>query len=446
MSYWLNLTLFKMGFWLTWALIPIAVEIIPAFISGIQLFFKTLRKKQLTMPDKMPFISLIVPVYNSEETLFNCIRSIHDSTYPTELVQVILADNQSTDNSFGVYADAQNKFSDMNMQLIHTGRGKASALNVAIYASIGTYIINIDSDGILEKNALMNMVLQFENNYAVAALTGTILPQRQMIKAQKSWWLKLLQHNEYFEYAQAFLSGRTIESKNNQLFTMSGAFSAFRKEALLNTFMYNTDTIGEDTDMTFQIRDKLKRKVGICASAIFYIEPIPSLGNLYTQRQRWQRGELEVLQQHRQDIKMRNFFNDFLIRRMMIDHTFLFPKIIWIFASIALLFFHYSAIMMAMSYVAIYLLYILVGMLNFVCVRLLLHDFPEENKFYAHQWWVVLTQPLYNFICSWIRFVGTINGMTELSVWNSERFDQEAKSIGSVVRGDLNDLKKRGGK
>ena len=140
-----------MGFWLTWALIPIAVEIIPAFISGIQLFFKTLRKKQLTMPDKMPFISLIVPVYNSEETLFNCIRSIHDSTYPTELVQVILADNQSTDNSFGVYADAQNKFSDMNMQLIHTGRGKASALNVAIYASIGTYIINIDSDGILEK-------------------------------------------------------------------------------------------------------------------------------------------------------------------------------------------------------------------------------------------------------------------------------------------------------
>ncbi|MDC4186098.1 putative glycosyltransferase, exosortase G system-associated, partial [Loigolactobacillus coryniformis] len=329
---------------------------------------------------------------------------MHDSTYPTELVQVILADNQSTDNSFGVYADAQNKFSDMNMQLIHTGRGKASALNVAIYASIGTYIINIDSDGILEKNALMNMVLQFENDYAVAALTGTILPQRQMIKAQKSWWLKLLQHNEYFEYAQAFLSGRTIESKNNQLFTMSGAFSAFRKEALLNTFMYNTDTIGEDTDMTFQIRDKLKRKIGICASAIFYIEPIPSLGNLYTQRQRWQRGELEVLQQHRQDIKMRNFFNDFLIRRMMIDHTFLFPKIIWIFASIALLFFHYSAIMMAMSYVAIYLLYILVGMLNFVCVRLLLHEFPEENEFYARQWWVVLTQPLYNFICSWNPF------------------------------------------
>lgn len=443
MGYWLNLTLFKMGFWITWALIPIVVEIIPAFVSGIRLLIKTFHRKRPTMPAKMPFISLMVPVYNSEETLFNCIQSIHDSTYPTELVQVILADNQSTDDSFGAFVKAQNKFADMNMQLIHTQRGKASALNTAIYESIGTYIINIDSDGVLGKNALMNMVLQFENDYKVAALTGTILPAKKMIRQKKPWHLKILQYNEYFEYAQAFLSGRTIEARNNQLFTMSGAFSAFRKEALLNTFMYNVDTLGEDTDMTFQIRDKLKRKVAICTSAIFYIEPIPSLDNLYTQRQRWQRGEIEVMHQHTKNISVRNFFNDFLIRRMMIDHTFLFPKMIWLFASIALLFFRYSALMMGMSYVAIYLLYILVSLLNYICVRLLLRDFPDENKFYAHQWWVAFSQPIYNFICSCIRLVGTINGMTEIAAWNSEKFDQEAKGVGSIIRSDFKNLKKR---
>ena len=102
MEYWLNLTLFKMGFWLTWALIPIVVEIIPAIISVIRLLIKTLRTKKLEMPDKMRMITVIVPVYNSEETLYNCIRSIHDSTYPTDLIQVILADNQSTDGSFEV--------------------------------------------------------------------------------------------------------------------------------------------------------------------------------------------------------------------------------------------------------------------------------------------------------------------------------------------------------
>lgn len=442
MEYWLNLTLFKMGFWLTWAIIPIIVEILPAIFSVMRLFYKALHTKKLDMPDKIPMITIIVPVYNSEETLYDCIRSIHDSTYPTDLIQVILADNQSTDGSFDVYARAQNKFTDMHMQLIHTAKGKASALNSAIYTSIGTYIINIDSDGILEKNALMNMVLQFENDYEVAALTGTILPQKELIKATKGWGHRLLQKNEYFEYAQAFLSGRTIEANNNQLFTMSGAFSAFRKDILLSTFMYNTETVGEDADMTFQIRDRLKRKVAICTNAIFYVEPISGLGELYTQRQRWQRGEMEVINGSAKDISMKNFFNNFLIRRMIIDHTFLFPKMIWMCASIVLLFFRYSLIMMGMSYLIIYFLYILVAILNFGCVSLLLRDFKTENRFYRSLWWVSFTLPLYNFICYLIRFVGAINGTTNVSAWNVPTMGSEMGKIRAVIKRDWQDLQK----
>lgn len=447
LSYWLNVTLFKMGFWLTWALIPIVVEILPALFSAIGLIVRQFRQKKLEMPDKMPMISLVVPVYNSEETLFRCIQSIHDSTYPTELIQVILADNQSTDNSFEVFDRAHNHYNDLNMQLIHTEQGKAKALNSAIYGCIGTYIINIDSDGVLEKHALMNMVLRFENDYDIAAQTGTILPQRDMIMNDENsgWFKRLLRKNEYFEYAQAFLSGRTIEAQNNQLFTMSGAFSAFRKEALLSTFMYNTNTIGEDTDMTFQIRERLKRKVAICTDAIFYIEPIAGFHELYTQRQRWQRGELEVIHEYAQHAKLHDFFTNFLIRREMIDHTFLFPKMIWMFASIALLFFRYSAIMMGMSYFIIYLLYVFVGFLNFICVKLLLKDFSDENSFYGSLWWVTFTLPLYNFVLSWIRFIGILNSMTETSSWNSEKFGDEMDSAQEILENDYNWVKHKRG-
>lgn len=446
MEYWLNVTLYKMGFWITWALIPIVIEIIPAIFSAGRLFLRTLNEPKLDMPDKMPFISVIVPVYNSEETLFNCIRSIYESTYPRDLIQVVLADNQSTDDSFDVFTRAQNEFTDMNMQLIHTAKGKATALNSAIYTCIGTYIINIDSDGILEKHALMNIILNFENNYDISAQTGTILPQRDLIKKGKGLWRKVLQRNEYFEYAQAFLSGRTMEATRNQLFTMSGAFSAFRKEALLNTFLYNTETIGEDTDMTFQIRDRLKRKVAICPTAIFYVEPIPSLGSLYTQRQRWQRGELEVTNEYLHNMSLREFFSNFLVRRMIVDHTFLFPRMIWLCASVALMFLSYSPVMMGMSYLIIYLLYIFVELLNFECVHLLLHDFDEERHFYQSLWWVCLTLPLYNFICSIIRFIGTINGMTEISTWNLPTMNTEVKGIRTVVGDDLRNLKKHRGK
>ncbi|WP_334341487.1 TIGR03111 family XrtG-associated glycosyltransferase [Companilactobacillus sp. HBUAS56275] len=433
MNYWLNLTIFKMGFWLTWALIPILVEIIPSIISSIKIMIQNIHPPKMTMPAKMPMISVLIPVHNSEDTLFACIKSIHDSTYPKDLIQVILADNQSTDDSFQVFAHAQNTFSDMNLRLIHTEKGKAEALNAALYGAIGTYIINIDSDGILEKNALMNMVLRFENDYDVAALTGSILPQKELLKKHGS----LLRYNEYFEYAQAFLSGRVIESDNNQLFTMSGAFSAFRKEAVMRSFLYDIDTIGEDTDMTFQIRQRMKRKVGLCANAFFFIEPIEDLSELYLQRQRWQRGEVEVIHEYANQLEMKEFFKNFMVQRLLIDHTFLFPRMIWLCASVVLLFFRYSPIMMGMSYVIIYLLYILVELLNYICVLELLQEFPEEKSFYRKQWWVTLTLPFYNFICSIIRLIGVINSMTTQVGWNSESFSTEKKRVATVVKNDF---------
>lgn len=69
MDYLFNLTLTQMGFWITWLLIPLLVEIIPGIYSTCYLFVKNFQKKQLDIPEKLPFISVIVPVYNSAETL-----------------------------------------------------------------------------------------------------------------------------------------------------------------------------------------------------------------------------------------------------------------------------------------------------------------------------------------------------------------------------------------
>ena len=133
--------------------------------------------------------------------------------------------------------------------------------------------------------------------------------------------------------------------------------------------MYHTETVGEDTDMTFQIRQRLGDKIILCHDAIFYIGPISGWGELYTQRQRWQRGELEAVHNYnRGKAGLDNFFNNFLVRRLMIDHTFMFPKMIWFFASIVLLFFRYSAVVLAASYILIYFLYVLVEALNLMCV------------------------------------------------------------------------------
>ncbi|WP_461215069.1 TIGR03111 family XrtG-associated glycosyltransferase [Lacticaseibacillus sp. GG6-2] len=438
MSYWLHLTVFQMGFWITWTLVPIVVEILPALWSAVVLMWRHWHAPQLVAPAKWPMVSVIVPVYNSEDTLFACIQSLVDQTYPKAAMQIILANNQSTDDSFAAFAHAQNAFPDLIMRYVNTDKGKAKALNTAIYESIGTYVINIDSDGTLGKHAVTNMVLRFENDPQIAAMTGAILPRHDLVAAIKRPWHRLVANNEYYEYAQAFISGRTIESSHDQLFTMSGAFSAFRREVLMETFLYNTDTIGEDTDMTFQIRTRLGKKVVICTNAIFYIEPIAGLGELYTQRQRWQRGELEVATHYMQhSAGLRRFFKDFLIRRLMIDHTFLFPRMIWMFASVVLVQFGYPPVVMLLSYVVIYGLYVFVSLVNYASVVLLLRHEPEEWHFYLKKWWVAFTLPAYNFICSAIRLIGIINGMTTHASWQLRAFSQEVKQVQAVIKHDV---------
>lgn len=306
--------------------------------------------------------------------------------------------------------------------------------------------MNLDTDGWLEPEALLNMVLYFENNSQIDAATGTILTQKEAIAATQKKGLKLLQRNEYFEYAQAFLSGRSIESQNNRLFTMSGAFSAFRREVLVQTYMYNVDTIGEDTDMTFQLRYRLGKRIGFVVDAIFYVEPISGLEELYLQRQRWQRGQIEVAQNFLQKkLNVNQIFSNFMIGRLMVDHTFVFPRLIWMIGLGMLVYLGYSPIVVSLSLMMMYLLYVLFGLLNYLSSMQLLKKFDEERLYYRKQWPLMLTLPLYNGINTAIRLVGIINAMTSRANWQTKKFSVEIAEIKAIIFSDFT-LKKKGKK
>ncbi|MCR5704954.1 MAG: glycosyltransferase, partial [Eubacterium sp.] len=82
-------------FWLTWIIIPIIMEIIPAFLGFFILLSKGRKKKEVEIQGRYPEITIIVPIYNSEATLFGCIKSIAESTYPSELIEIYLVNNKS---------------------------------------------------------------------------------------------------------------------------------------------------------------------------------------------------------------------------------------------------------------------------------------------------------------------------------------------------------------
>lgn len=290
-------------FWAAWIIIPVIMEIVPAFGSIYVLIKKHIKKKVYEDPIMYPEITLIIPVYNSQDSLEECIRSIHESDYPNDKIKIYLVNNQGQDNSFEVFHECQEKYPNLMMQWMNAMQGKSKALNLALFNSDGKYIIHIDSDGQLEKNALKNMVKKFEADSSVDCMTGAILTEPSMIEQYHGIFAKLLRKLEFMEYAQAFLAGRNYASETNNIYTLSGAFSAFRKSAVLKSQLYNTDTICEDTQITFQMRYIQKKKVHICENAIFFVDPIEDMNKLYTQRQRWQRGSLEVSHQFLKDRK-----------------------------------------------------------------------------------------------------------------------------------------------
>ena len=422
-------------FWAAWIIIPVLMEIVPSVGSVIVLLKKRLIPAKYEKPIIYPEISLLIPVYNSQDSLEACISSINDSDYPNDKIRIFLVNNQGQEDSFKVFTECQKKFPQLMMQWLNAKQGKSKALNLALFNSDGKYIIHIDSDGILDKKALTNMVDKFESDLSIDCMTGAILTMPDQIEEYKGFFAKLLRKMEFMEYAQAFLAGRNYASELNAIYTLSGAFSAFRKSTVLKSQLYNTDTICEDTQITFQMKYLQKKRVYMCENAIFYVDPIEDMNKLYTQRQRWQRGSLEVshlfMKKRMNPLKI---FTDVNIRTLMYDHTFAFPRVIWYLALICLVLMKYSFESIVYSTLFIFLLYILIGYCYYFTTIGFLSDFKEIRRYYARQWYVIPMLPLFNFMVFFIRLAGVVNSINTDSAWKTKTFTEEKREFWSVIR------------
>lgn len=431
-------------FWMAWIIIPLLMEIFPAIGNFFVLLVKRLRQKKEEPLEYLPEITLIIPVYNSAQTLKACISSVADSTYPSDLIHIMLVNNESKDDSFSVYNECQMLYPQLRMNWMNARQGKSKALNLALFSSYGKYIIHIDSDGILHPDALLSMVTMFEQEPDTHCVTGTIMTNPKMIDDTPNFFLRLFRKVEFFEYCQAFLAGRNFESEFNSIYTLSGAFSAFRKSSILKTQLYNTDTVCEDTHVTFQVREMLHQRVRICAKAIFYVDPIEGINQLYTQRQRWQRGEMEVAHMFlkKKLSAAKGFFSNFAIRLLMYDHTFAFPRMIWYFALIFLAFKNYPLRLVVMSLVVIYVLYVVSALLYYFNVLIFLTPRKEVKRYYVTKWYLAFLLPLFNFLVFWFRFAGIINSISRSQTWRTSNLTEERKTFEAIVAKDFLWLKK----
>lgn len=104
-----------------------------------------------SMSISRPKVSVIVPVYNAQAYLQECLDSIFSQDYPN--IEVIVVDDGSTDSSHSILMEYASKESRLKVLSIEN-QGVSVARNVALDNVTGDYLLMVDSDDVLRSGAV----------------------------------------------------------------------------------------------------------------------------------------------------------------------------------------------------------------------------------------------------------------------------------------------------
>jgi len=128
-------------------------------------------------------ISVIVPVYNTEKYLRQCIESILSQSFAD--FEFILVDDGSTDSSLAICREYEAK--DRRIRVIHQeNRGVCAARNAGMDASNGEFLTFVDADDYLTRDALEHMIKGIERGGDIA-LGNVVKIRRGVFRQQTDW-------------------------------------------------------------------------------------------------------------------------------------------------------------------------------------------------------------------------------------------------------------------
>jgi len=116
--------------------------------------------------------SIIVPIYNVEKYLEKCIESIINQTYSN--IEIILVDDGSTDNCPKICDEYREK--DCRIKVLHKQNGGLSdARNEGLNIANGEYVLFVDSDDYLEKDACENFSAYLDKSADILIGDGLVI-------------------------------------------------------------------------------------------------------------------------------------------------------------------------------------------------------------------------------------------------------------------------------
>lgn len=242
--------------------------------------------------DQLPTCTVIVPAYNEGKLVWQTLQSLAESDYPAHKLQLLAIDDGSKDDTWEWMQKAKKLLGDrVAIYQQPQNKGKRHALYRGFHLGIGDIFVTVDSDSIVKKDTLRNLVTPFVVNENCGAVAGNV----RVLNNTKAIIPRML--NVSFVFSFEFI--RSAQSTLGSVLCTPGALSAYRRKAVMaclpqwinQTFMGQRSDIGEDRAMTNMIL-KQGFQVLFQRNAYVYTNTPEKFKSLYKMFIRWERSNV----------------------------------------------------------------------------------------------------------------------------------------------------------
>jgi len=257
-----------------------------------------MQKKENTDIKQQPFVSIIMPVHNEASFIHRSLGSLLAQTYPSEKMEIIIADGMSTDNTRALIEQIK---ADSEVPVIIVDNPKRIAptgLNCALKKAGGEIVIRVDGHCEIEPDYVENCVAHLQANKA-EGVGGPIQTIGETFQAKA---IALAMSSKFGVGGSAF---RTVDDR--EMYVDTVAFPGYTREILEKAGAFNEELVrNQDDEYNFRIR-KLGGRILLSPdirSRYYSRSSFKSLWRQYFQYGYW---KVRVLQMHPRQMSSRQF-------------------------------------------------------------------------------------------------------------------------------------------